>query len=161
VAAIGFHPRSAAVHHRGIPDYALAARLVASLAVPVVITGGLSDAAAVQRAFEQTGAAAVMLARGSLGNPWLFAELLQGRREPPSPAEILAELGWVSQRAAEHMGPERAARYLRKFYPWYVERLGLPRARARELQEALQRSESLAQARDLLDGVSVRPALAA
>jgi nifR3 family TIM-barrel protein len=161
VAAIGFHPRSAAVHHRGTPDYALAARLVASLPAPVVITGGLSDAAAVQGAFEQTGAAAVMLARGSLGNPWLFAELLQGRREPPSPAEILAELGWVSERAAEHMGPERAARYLRKFYPWYVERLGLPRARARDLQEALQRTESLAQARDLLDGALVRTALAA
>src|SRR4051795_960384 len=31
VAAIAFHPRSAAVHHKGTPDYALAARLVESL----------------------------------------------------------------------------------------------------------------------------------
>src|SRR5213595_1214706 len=56
VAAIGFHPRSAAVHHKGTPDYALAAQLVASLDAPVIITGGLSDAAAVCRAFELTGA---------------------------------------------------------------------------------------------------------
>ena len=41
VAAIGFHPRSAAVHHKGTPDYDLAAKLVASLDAPVVLTGGL------------------------------------------------------------------------------------------------------------------------
>ena len=46
-------------------------------------------------------------------------------------------------RAAEHLGPERAARYLRKFYPWYVERLGADHA----LQDALQRSETLDAAR--------------
>ena len=49
VAAIAFHPRSAAVHHKGVPDYELAARLVESLPAPVILTGGLSDAAAVPR----------------------------------------------------------------------------------------------------------------
>ena len=43
VAAITFHPRSAAVHHKGTPDYDLAARLVASLDAPVILTGGLSE----------------------------------------------------------------------------------------------------------------------
>src|SRR5947199_3124886 len=76
VAAIGFHPRSAAVHHKGTPDYDLAARLVASLGAPVVLTGGLHDAEQVQAAYEHTGATAVMLARGSLGNPWLFEQVL-------------------------------------------------------------------------------------
>src|SRR3954453_16476513 len=73
VAAIGFHPRSAAVHHKGTPDYALAARLVETLPAPVILTGGLRSPQAVREAFERTGAAAVMLARGALGNPWLFA----------------------------------------------------------------------------------------
>src|SRR3954468_12668221 len=76
VAAIAFHPRSAAVHHKGTPDYDLAARLVASLPAPVVLTGGLHTVAEVRAAHERTGAAAVMLARGSLGNPWLFEQLL-------------------------------------------------------------------------------------
>src|SRR5919198_4547850 len=40
VSAIGFHPRSAAVHHKGTPDYELAARLVQTLDAPVVLTGG-------------------------------------------------------------------------------------------------------------------------
>src|SRR3954466_15994565 len=45
VSAIGFHPRSAAVHHKGVPDYALAAKLVATHDAPVILTGGLSDKA--------------------------------------------------------------------------------------------------------------------
>jgi tRNA-dihydrouridine synthase B len=64
VSAITFHPRSAKVHHKGVPDYDLAAELVASLPVPVILTGGLQSVEEVQAAYEHTGAAAVMLARG-------------------------------------------------------------------------------------------------
>jgi tRNA-dihydrouridine synthase B len=161
VAAIAFHPRSAAVHHKGRPDYELAARLVASLPAPVILTGGLSDAPAVLRAFAETGAAAVMLARGALGNPWLFERLLGGREQEPSPQEVLAELHWVMERAAEHMGAERAARYLRKFYPWYVTRLGLERGQVTALQESLQSAHTLEQAKTLLDMARLPATLAA
>ena len=150
VAAIAFHPRSAAVHHKGVPDYELAARLAATLPAPVILTGGLHDAASVRAAFEQTGVTAVMLARGALGNPWLFEQLLEGRRSGPTRAEVLAELDWTIARAIEHLGVERATRYLRKFYPWYVARLDLDRTQAAALQESLQVTENLAQTRRLL-----------
>jgi tRNA-dihydrouridine synthase B len=150
VAAITFHPRSAAVQHKGTPDYALAARLVASLPAPVILTGGLSDAARTRAAFAETGAAAVMLARGALGNPWLFAELVHGREAPPSADEVLAELDWTIERAVEHLGEQRAGRYLRKFYPWYVARLELEPASARDLHQTLQSAPSLAHARAIL-----------
>ena len=46
------------------------------------------------------------------------------RRASPRRDEVLGELDWVMDRAVEHLGPERAARYLRKFYPWYLDRIG-------------------------------------
>jgi tRNA-dihydrouridine synthase B len=151
VAAIGFHPRSAAVQHKGTPDYELAARLVDSLEAPVILTGGLSDAEHVHEAFAQTGASAVMLARGALGNPWLFAELLGERADsPPSVEEVLDELHWTIERAVEHLGEPRATRYLRKFYPWYVTRLGLAGAEQKRLQESLQSAETLELVRSAL-----------
>ena len=156
VAAIGFHPRSAAVHHKGVPDYDLAARLVQSLPAPVILTGGLRTPAAVRDAYERTGAAAVMLARGSLGNPWLFEQVLGRRESEPTRDEVLAEYDWVMDRAVEHLGAVRAGRYLRKFHPWYVERIG----GGRELQRALQATTSVAEARALLHGAAA-PALAA
>ncbi|HWX88558.1 MAG TPA: tRNA-dihydrouridine synthase [Solirubrobacteraceae bacterium] len=147
VAAIAFHPRSAAVHHKGVPDYALAARLVETLQAPVILTGGLHDAGSTAAAFHQTGATAVMLARGSLGNPWLFERLLGLREQAPVRSEVLAELDWTIDRAVEHLGLGRATRYLRKFYPWYIARLGLDKARAKVLGESLQRAGSLDDAR--------------
>jgi tRNA-dihydrouridine synthase B len=150
VAAIGFHPRSAAVHHKGVPDYELAARLVDSLDAPVILTGGLNEPAQIEAAFHMTGAAAVMLARGALGNPWLFEQLLGARERGPSREEVLGELGWTIDRAVEHLGEERATRYLRKFYPWYVQRLELDRQTSKGLQAELQAAETLDEVHGLL-----------
>jgi tRNA-dihydrouridine synthase B len=97
-----------------------------------------------------------MIARGSLGNPWLFEELTGHRTTPPSRREMVAELLWVVDRAEEHLGTGRAERYLRKFYPWYSERLRAPRAVAEELQ----RSADLARARELIAGLAEPVAVA-
>jgi tRNA-dihydrouridine synthase B len=96
----------------------------------------------------------VMLARGCLGNPWLFARVLGGREREPTPREVRVELDWVIERAVEHLGGERAVRYLRKFYPWYLARMGLERGGAAVLQESLQGADTLALVRELLDGAS-------
>jgi hypothetical protein len=76
----------------------------------------------------------------------VFGELLGTRSGPPDRTEVLAELDWVIDCAMAHLGVERAARYMRKFYPWYVERLGGGKA----LQAALQRAPTLEAARELL-----------
>src|SRR5690606_32240212 len=75
VAAIAFHPRPAAVQHKGRPDYALARQLVGELRdrgheIPVIISGGLRNAERARRAYAESGADAVMIARGGLGYPW-------------------------------------------------------------------------------------------
>jgi tRNA-dihydrouridine synthase B len=146
VAAIAFHPRAAAVGHKGTPDYPLVGELVERVDVPVIVSGGLQTAAAARVAYEKSGADAVMIARGALGNPWVFEELTGRRAEPPDREEIAAELLWVVDRAEEHLGAERASRYLRKFYPWYMELLEVPPGVADELQ----RSADLPRARQLI-----------
>jgi nifR3 family TIM-barrel protein len=150
VAAIAFHPRAAAKGHKGEPDYALTRELVERVEVPVIVSGGLAGAEAARRAYEESGAAAVMIARGSFGNPWVFEELTGRRAEPPSRGEMVAEWLWVTERAEEHLGEERAARYLRKFHPWYVERLEVPP----EVADELQRSADLGRARELIGGLA-------
>jgi len=154
VAAIGFHPRPATKGHKGSPDYALTRELAERLEVPVIVSGGLSSAAAARRAYEESGADAVMIARGSFGNPWVFEELTGQRAEPPSREEMVAEWLWVIDRAEEHLGPERANRYLRKFHPWYAERLEAPK----ELTDRLQRGADLSLVRDLVAGLAAQPA---
>jgi tRNA-dihydrouridine synthase len=159
VAAIAIHPRHASQRHKGEPDYELARQLVEELPVPVLVSGGLDTAARARDAFEATGAAGVLMARGSLGNPWVFEELLGLRDREPSAEQILAELDWVIERAVEHLGVERATRYLRKFYPWYVDRLGRgytdSLGGAKAVQAALQTAATLDDARCLFRGALV------
>jgi tRNA-dihydrouridine synthase B len=156
VSAIGFHPRSAATQHKGRPDYELARELAGRLEVPMIISGGLDTAAGALHAYEASAADAVMVARGSLGNPWIFERLAGRRSGDPTREEVVAELLWVMDRAEEHLGPERAARYLRKFYPWYLQRLDADKDTAAVLQE----SDDLAQARRLVGELAVPAAVA-
>jgi hypothetical protein len=58
-------------------------------------------------------------------------------------------------RCVEHLGPRRAGHYLRKFYPWYLERLGVGKAP----KEALQGTDTVEQARAVL--ADLRPIAAA
>ncbi len=152
VSAIGFHPRSAATQHKGAPDYALARELGEAIGAPMIISGGLHDAEAARRAYQESGADAVMIARGALGNPWIFEQLTGRREQAPSREEMVAELVWVIDRAEQHLGEERATRYLRKFYPWYMQRLGADR----DTLAALQRAHELTEARALVEGLLQR-----
>jgi tRNA-dihydrouridine synthase len=147
VSGIAIHPRHASQQHKGKPDYDLARALAETLPAPVLLTGGLSSAEKAQEAYEQTGAAAVLLARGSLGNPWIFEQLLGARDGEPSVDEVVDELNWIIDRAEEHFGVERAGRWLRKAYPWYGERLRLPK----RLNHQLCTSATTAEARVFLE----------
>jgi nifR3 family TIM-barrel protein len=160
VSGIALHPRSAAVQHKGAPDYPLVRELVGRLegsGAPVIVSGGLDTVERARMAYRESGADAVMIARGALGNPWVFAELTGGRATPPTSDEIIAELLWTMDQAERHLGSKRAARYARKFYPWYLERLGIGGPEA----DAFQRAETLAQARALVAGLAEAVPLAA
>jgi nifR3 family TIM-barrel protein len=158
VAGIAFHARHASAHHAGAPDYGLARELVEALPVPVIVSGGVDRDERVRSVFEETGAAAVMIARGSFGDPWRFARVLGLREGEPSLEEVAEELAWVIERAEEHLGVERAGRYLRKFYPWYADRLGLTKREREPLVTAIDTAAARAAMAAIVAGA---PALAA
>ena len=102
------------------PTTTLARALVEELPVPVMISGGLQTAEAARapssrptpRACSWRGGRSVI--RGCSSSCW-------AADAEPEPAEILAELDWVLERACEHLVRSAPTRYLRKFYPWYAE----------------------------------------
>jgi tRNA-dihydrouridine synthase len=91
-----------------------------------------------------------MLARGSLGNPWRFGRLLGRYSGEPSAQEVAEELRTVIDAAEDHLGTDRAGRYLRKFYPWYADTLGLTK---RE-REALVTAPTTTHARAAIEALT-------
>ena len=84
------HARTRAELYSGRARWDEIARVVRALEIPVVGNGDVQTGEDVLRMREETGCAGVMIARGSFGNPWIFAEaraLLDGRPrpEPPTP----------------------------------------------------------------------------
>jgi nifR3 family TIM-barrel protein len=130
--AITLHPRSRSQMFEGTADWGLIAELKGLVRIPVIGSGDLFTAGDVQRMLAETGCDGVMLARGAMGNPWLFRETLQllAGREPVPPTP--AERGTV---AREHLdlftamaGERVAVREMRKHLAWYAR--GVPGAAA-------------------------------
>jgi nifR3 family TIM-barrel protein len=85
-AAVTLHARTRAQGYSGAADWAAIADLASRLPVPVFGSGDLFSADAARRFMEETGAAGLMIARGAMGNPFIFREakaVLEGREAPP------------------------------------------------------------------------------
>ncbi|GFE57714.1 tRNA dihydrouridine synthase DusB [Geobacter sp. AOG1] len=122
--AITLHPRSRSQMFEGHADWEKITALKEAVTIPVIGSGDLFTAADVARMIGETGCDGIMLARGALGNPWLFREaaaLLNGE-EPviPTPAERLAVALRHMDIFIELTGERVALREMRKHLSWYA-----------------------------------------
>lgn len=126
-ALITIHPRAAAEEYSGIADHSISAAVVRAVDIPVVISGDITDADGAHAALLQTGAAAVMIGRAALGNPWVLGAIAAGEPAPrPSQVEVLDELITFCGDIADWLGADRSCHYLRKFHSWYLTGRGIP-----------------------------------
>ena len=84
-AMICVHGRYAQQMYRGSSDRGVIARVKQAVSIPVIGNGDVVDAASYLSLLEETGCDAVMIARGSQGNPWIFAECLAAHEGRPLP----------------------------------------------------------------------------
>jgi nifR3 family TIM-barrel protein len=124
-AAIALHGRTAVQHYSGTADWDSIAELKAAVSIPVLGNGDLWSAEDAVRMVDHTGVDAVVIGRGCLGRPWLFADLAAAFAGEPAPAPpTLGEVATVLRRhavlLAELMGELRGLTDLRKHMAWYL-----------------------------------------
>lgn len=76
IKAISVHPRTAHQAFTGEADWSIIAKLKQHVKIPVIGSGDIKTASDAIRMLTQTGCDAVMIARGALGKPWIFAEAI-------------------------------------------------------------------------------------
>ncbi|MCE5290134.1 MAG: tRNA dihydrouridine synthase DusB [Nocardiaceae bacterium] len=129
-AAVALHARTAAQRYSGTADWsAIAALKEAVTTIPVLGNGDIFSAADAVKMMDQTGCDGVVVGRGCLGRPWLFAELSAALRGEPLPTPPnLGEVSTILHRhavlLAEHHGEDKGLRDLRKHMAWYL--MGFP-----------------------------------
>ena len=132
-AALTLHPRSAQQMYTGEADHALTAELVELVDVPVIASGDVTSRAKALAVLEETGAAAVMVARGAQGNPWALRQIVEGESFRPTREEVAAELVVFIREAVRELGEQRAVGFLKKFYSWYLGHGRFPKPFKQEL----------------------------
>jgi len=129
VKALTIHCRTRSMGHKGDADWNWIPRIKEVVKIPVVLNGNVLTAYDVKNAFEQTGADGVMIARGAIGNPWIFYEAKQILNDGSIISEVDEDL--KIQTCLKHLslaikikGEKRAVLEHRKFYSGYLK--GLP-----------------------------------
>ncbi|MGV0634449.1 tRNA dihydrouridine synthase DusB [Mycolicibacillus trivialis] len=152
-AAVALHARTAAQRYSGTADWDQIAQLKAHVtSIPVLGNGDIfepNDALAMMAA---TGCDGVVIGRGCLGRPWLFAELSAAFTGAPSPTPpTLGEVAAIIRRhaalLADHFGEDKGLRDIRKHIAWYLH--GFPAGS--DLRRTLALVKTLADLDALLD----------
>ncbi|HYT04454.1 MAG TPA: tRNA dihydrouridine synthase DusB [Gemmatimonadales bacterium] len=148
------HARTRTQMFSGAADWDEIARVVEALDIPVIGNGDITSPEDVVAMRRHTGCAGAMIARGSFGNPWIFAQardLLAGRakRPDPTPEERFATALEHARLALRLQGDSRkTALEFRKHFGWYTK--GVPGAA--QLRERLFQIESMQQAEAIFAG---------
>lgn len=124
-AAITVHGRTREQMYAPPVDVAAIRAVREAVGVPVIANGDVTDAALAAKMLEATGCDMVMVGRGALGAPWVFAQieayLNEGRVLPAPPIAVrMSTLYKQVSMAAEFKGERVALREARKHAAWYM-----------------------------------------
>ncbi|HPZ22406.1 MAG TPA: tRNA dihydrouridine synthase DusB [Bacillota bacterium] len=127
-AAITVHGRTREQMYSGRANWEVIAEVVRAVEIPVIGNGDIWSGKAALAMQQQTGCAGIMVARGAMGNPWLFAEIKAALRgadyQPPTLEQRIAMALRHFQMELAYRGRDRGVLYMRKHLAWYLK--GLP-----------------------------------
>jgi nifR3 family TIM-barrel protein len=159
--AVCLHPRTRADMYSGQARWAEIRAVVEAVSIPVIGNGDIVTAADVVRMRDETGCTAIMIARGSHGNPWIFAQAraaLDGLPGPPEP-DVDERFAVCLEHARNAIEFERDYRNaiidFRKHLGWYTK--GLPDGR--RLRTELFQATTLGDVERMIEGYRAGPTL--
>jgi tRNA-dihydrouridine synthase B len=125
IKAVCVHGRTREQGYSGRVNYGIIREVKEALDIPVVASGDALSPLLVKKLFDETGCDGVSIARGALGNPWIFRETFEFLRtgilpERPDMSEIVDAMEEHLDHCCAFHGEENGIKLFRKFFVWYT-----------------------------------------
>lgn len=126
--AVSVHGRTRAQMYEGKADWDIIRRVKESVKIPVIGNGDIVSPEAARRMMDETGCDGILVARGAMGNPWIFKRinhyLQYGELLPePTPCEKIDMAIRHIEMAVLFKGEAIGTREMRKHIAWYIKGL--------------------------------------
>lgn len=124
-AAVSVHGRTRMQCYTGTSNWDMIRKVKEAVSIPVFGNGDVFTGEDAIRLMDETGCDGVMIARGALGNPWIFRDaiaLWKGEEKPPAPttSEKVRMMIRHLEHLAEVKGEYIAVKEMRKHVGWYL-----------------------------------------
>lgn len=139
VEQIIVHGRTREEYYSGKADLDIIKAVKEAVSIQVIGNGDITDVKSAEKMFEYTGCDGIMIARGALGNPWIFKSILEGKDYTPSNEERLAVILEHIKYQLEYDTPKVANLKMRKHIAWYLK--GLPGST--KIKDEINKSDSI------------------
>ncbi|MFC1666309.1 tRNA dihydrouridine synthase DusB [Candidatus Omnitrophota bacterium] len=125
IGALFIHGRTREQGYSGKVNYEAITAVKKSLDIPVIASGDILNAESARKMIDETGCDAVTVARGALGNPWIFKEIEEFLRtgrilKRPAIKEIAKTMKLHFELCLDFYGEKRGVVNFRKFFIWYT-----------------------------------------
>ncbi len=121
--AITIHGRTREEYYSGVCDLETIKQVKEAVNIPVIGNGDVKDIKSAQKMFEYTGVDGIMIGRASLGNPWIFKEIIEEKEYTPTNQERLEIILEHLEVMIEEKGEYVAIREMRKHISGYTKNL--------------------------------------
>ena len=125
ISALFIHGRTKTQGYSGTVDYRVIKEVKEALKIPVIASGDNMSVPLIKMMFDETGCDGIAVARGSLGNPWIFREMIRffrdgTYREMPDLQERIDVMRTHLNLVVQHWGERRGVASFHKFFIWYT-----------------------------------------